>query len=135
MKNVLPLLYSCSGCSSAAQTANAVASRLDREGTAEMTCIAGVGADLPAFVKEAKSGRAIIALDGCPLACVKHSLARHGVEADHYYEFSKYGVRRKKHKNYSESDADQITDEINAELSEKYSSGRGPERTIGGDGK
>lgn len=39
--NKLPLVYSCSGCSSAAQMANALAVRLDREKVAEMSCIAG----------------------------------------------------------------------------------------------
>ena len=43
----LPLVYSCSGCSSAAQMANQLAVRLDREGLAEMSCIAGVGGGVP----------------------------------------------------------------------------------------
>jgi len=43
MKPDLPLVYSCSGCSSAAQLANQLAIRLDREGLAETSCIAGVG--------------------------------------------------------------------------------------------
>ncbi len=43
----LPLVYSCSGCSSAAQLANHVALQLDRRGLAEMSCIAGVGGDVP----------------------------------------------------------------------------------------
>ena len=41
-----PLVYSCSGCSSAAQLANHVALQLDRRGVAEMSCIAGVGGDV-----------------------------------------------------------------------------------------
>ena len=72
----LPLVYSCSGCSSAAQLANHVALRLDRCGAAEMSCIAGVGGDVPHLMKTARSGRPIIALDGCPLVCVKSTLAR-----------------------------------------------------------
>lgn len=43
-RRTLPLVYSCSGCSSAAQMANYVAVQLDRRGAAEMSCIAGVGA-------------------------------------------------------------------------------------------
>lgn len=39
-----PLVYSCSGCSNIAQLANDVAIKMDREGIAEMSCIAGVGA-------------------------------------------------------------------------------------------
>ena len=75
----LPLVYSCSGCSSAAQMANHLAVQLDRRGVAEMSCIAGVGGNVPSLVKVAQSGRAILALDGCPLECVKNSLAQRGV--------------------------------------------------------
>ena len=42
-KKNLPILYSCSGCSSAAQMANHIAVYIDRQGIAEMSCIAGVG--------------------------------------------------------------------------------------------
>jgi uncharacterized metal-binding protein len=38
-----PLIYSCSGCSSAAQMANYMAIQIDRKGIADMSCIAGVG--------------------------------------------------------------------------------------------
>jgi uncharacterized metal-binding protein len=42
-KNSIPLVYSCSGCSSAAQMANYLAIQMDRKNLAEMSCIAGVG--------------------------------------------------------------------------------------------
>lgn len=93
----LPIVYSCSGCSSAAQTANAIAIRMDREEIAEMTCIAGVGGDIKSLVRTVKSGRDIIAIDGCPLSCCKHSLARHGVEAKHHFDLHKFNVPKKKH--------------------------------------
>lgn len=41
MKSDLPRVYSCSGCSSAAQQANAIALRPDRKGVAEWSRIAG----------------------------------------------------------------------------------------------
>ncbi|HCN88211.1 MAG TPA: zinc-binding protein, partial [Oxalobacteraceae bacterium] len=94
IKKKLPLVYSCSGCSSAAQMANYVALQLDRRGAAEMSCIAGVGGDVPSLVKLAQSGRRIIAIDGCPLACVKQCLARHGVTADYYLPLRDCGVRK-----------------------------------------
>lgn len=88
----LPLVYSCSGCSSAAQTANMIAIKMDREDVAEMSCIAGVGGDVKPLVKTAKSGRDIIAIDGCPLACCKHSLARHNVAAKHHFLLNEMDV-------------------------------------------
>lgn len=56
-KSTFPLVYSCSGCSSAAQTANQVALELDRMGVAEMSCIAGIGGDVKPILKLARSGR------------------------------------------------------------------------------
>ncbi len=91
----LPLVYSCSGASSAAQLANTLAVLLDRHGKAQMSCIAGVGGDIGRFIGEARSGRPILALDGCPLACVRNCLQRHGVAPDRYVELHKYGVKKR----------------------------------------
>ncbi|WP_077215271.1 putative zinc-binding protein [Bacillus dakarensis] len=91
-KNDLPLVYSCSGCSSAAQTANMIAIKMDREKIAEMSCIAGVGGDVKPLVRTAKSGRPIIAIDGCVLACTKSCLARHDVTPEHHFVLSDFDV-------------------------------------------
>lgn len=96
----LPLVYSCSGCSSAAQLANAVALRLDRDGTAEMSCIAGVGGGVALLVKLAQSGRTIIAIDGCPLACARECLVKQGVSPDHHLLLNELGVRKKMHADF-----------------------------------
>lgn len=90
----LPLVYSCSGCSSAAQLTNTLAVHLDRDGEAQMSCIAGVGGDLPNFVRQAASDRPILALDGCRLACVRSCLKRHGVEPDGYVQLQEHGVKK-----------------------------------------
>lgn len=111
----LPLVYSCSGCSSAAQTANQVALQLDRQGVAEMSCIAGVGGDVKPLVKLAKSGRKIIAIDGCALACAKQCLARHGVQPDHYYQLHEHGVKKRFHADFDAGEADSLTQIIIAE--------------------
>ena len=112
IKKKLPLVYSCSGCSSAAQMANYVALQLDRRGTAEMSCIAGVGGDVPSLVKLAQSGRRIIAIDGCPLACVKQCLARHGVTADYYLPLRDCGVRKQFHADFDQAAAQMIVARI-----------------------
>lgn len=54
--NELPLIYSCSGCSNIAQLANDVAVKMDREGFAEMSCIAGVGGNVKPLVKKLNLG-------------------------------------------------------------------------------
>lgn len=112
----LPLVYSCSGCSSAAQMANHLAIALDRRGLAEMSCIAGVGGDVPKLVRIAKSGRRIIGIDGCALACVRNCLARHGVEPDEYHLLSDQGVRKRYQTDFDPAEADRVLDEIAAAL-------------------
>lgn len=107
-KPVIPLVYSCSGCSSAAQMANQLAIRLDRAGLAEMSCIAGVGGGVAGLVRTARSGRRILALDGCVLACVKACLAQAGVEADRHLVLSDYGVRKRKHADVDQEQASQV---------------------------
>jgi uncharacterized metal-binding protein len=104
----LPLVYSCSGCSSAAQLANHVAMQLDRRGIAEMSCIAGVGGDVPHLVKIAQSGRPVVALDGCALACARNCLARHGVEPTQYHQLQKYGVKKRYHADFDAEQAEQV---------------------------
>ena len=104
----LPLVYSCSGCSSAAQLANHLALTLDHEGAAEMSCIAGLGGDVPSLVRLARSGRPIIAIDGCPLFCVRNSLARHGVLPTLHHNLGAYGVRKKLHTLFDPADADTL---------------------------
>lgn len=101
----LPLVYSCSGCSSAAQMANHIAVQLDRRGEAEMSCIAGVGGDVPYLVRIARSGRPILALDGCPLQCVKHSLAQRGVTPDRQLLLHEHGIKKRLRTDFDPGDA------------------------------
>ncbi|MBV8157183.1 MAG: zinc-binding protein [Dyella sp.] len=93
----LPLVYACSGCSSVAQLANTFAVRLDRSGQAEMSCISGVGGGVPALTRVAQSGRPILALDGCPLACVKACLERAGVTPSRHLVLNRLGATKRQH--------------------------------------
>ncbi len=104
----LPLVYACSGCSSAAQLANHFALRLTRAGHAEMSCIAGVGGQVPALLRQARSGRRILALDGCPLRCVQGCLQQAGLQADLGIELSDHGVIKRKHADFDHADAERL---------------------------
>ncbi|MCL6691499.1 Uncharacterized protein, contains metal-binding DGC domain [Pseudomonas citronellolis] len=111
-KSQLPLVYSCSGCSNLAQLANDLALRLDRDGLAEMSCIAGVGGDVPPLVKKACSGRPILALDGCHLHCVRGCLARHGVIPAHALTLTEYGLRKRYGESSSLDDFEMLYEEL-----------------------
>ena len=107
-KKDLPLVYSCSGCSSAAQMANHVALRLDREGEAEMSCIAGVGGNVPHLVRIAQSGRPILAIDGCALECARSSLAQRGVQPARHMLLNEQGVKKRYASDFDADEAERV---------------------------
>lgn len=108
----LPLVYSCSGASSAAQMANHIAVKLDRLKVAEMSCIAGVGGDVKPLVRTALSGRPIIALDGCPLQCAAKILQRHGLKADQHVDLSQLGVKKRQHEDFEPAEAARVLEQL-----------------------
>lgn len=94
-ENSKPIIYSCSGCSNVAQLANDIAIAIDREDVAEMSCIAGVGGNVRSMVNLAKSGRTIIAIDGCQLNCTKACLKNHHISPDYHFELtSMTGIKK-----------------------------------------
>lgn len=114
----LPLVYSCSGCSSAAQMANDLAVRLDRERLAEMSCIAGVGGDVGPLVDTATAGRPMLVIDGCPLECARKSLEQHDVTPDSHVNLAERGVPKEYHVDYDDDQAAELFDELVDEVEE-----------------
>jgi uncharacterized metal-binding protein len=100
-KNTKPIIYSCSGCSNLASIAHDIALEMDRDGIAEMSCVSGVIGNVPSVKALAESGRPIIAIDGCSLACTKACLDACNIVPDHHFELSTYGIE--KHDKWQES--------------------------------
>ena len=90
-----PIIYSCSGCSNLAQMAHDISLNLDCDGIAEMSCIAGVVGKVGPMLDMAKSGRPIIAIDGCSLSCTKACLEASDLKADYYYQISDLGFEKR----------------------------------------
>ena len=115
-KRILPLIYSCSGCSNNAQLTNDVALALDKTGQAEMSCIAGVGGGVKNLVKKAQSGRIIVALDGCQLHCVKGCLAQHDVSPTLHYTLTEHGIKKQNQTEYEENDFETIKSTVLSDI-------------------
>ncbi|MGE5452153.1 MAG: putative zinc-binding protein [Acidobacteriota bacterium] len=123
----LTLVYACSGCSSAAQLANHLAVRLDREGQAEMSCIAGVGGQVRPLLRKLQDAveqqRPIVAIDGCPLSCVASTLALQGVKATTHLQLGAHGVRKVYHGDFCEDQAQALLTDLSLhvqKLNEQY---------------
>lgn len=126
MSKKLPLIYSCSGCSSAAQMANHIALQMDRRGIAEMSCIAGVGGGVAPLVRKAGTAKGIIALDGCPLHCAEHCLKREGLKSTFHYDLSKFGVVKKHRQCFDEREAGDVEGRIVKDLESHGAIGPNP---------
>ena len=59
-----------------------------------------------------KTGRPIIGVDGCPLACVKNALARHSVEPTVWHELSQYEVEKVYGMDFNPEEAVKILDMV-----------------------
>jgi uncharacterized metal-binding protein len=88
------IVYACSGCSDAGEIADRVARRLSLDGAAEMSCLAGIGGRVKPLVNKAASAERILAIDGCPLNCTRHTLELAGFENFEHLELHKLGMRK-----------------------------------------
>ncbi|MBR2512559.1 MAG: putative zinc-binding protein [Halomonas sp.] len=108
------LVYACSGCSDVAQLANSVALRLDHAGEAEMSCIAGVGGGVPGLIRIARSGRPIVAIDGCQMHCASHCLANAGVTPTKHVKLYENGLRKRRGQFYDQQTITDVTAGVQA---------------------
>ena len=88
------MVYACSGCSDAGELADRIARRLTREGAAEMSCLAGIGGRVKSLVNKANAAERILAIDGCPLNCTRHTLELAGFKTFDHLELHKLGMRK-----------------------------------------
>ncbi len=112
----MPIVYSCSGCSSAAQMANYLALQLDRKKIAQMSCIAGVGGNVRSLVQLAKSAEFIICIDGCPLKCGQACLSKHGIQPHIPIILSDFDVEKRLHADFCFEQADDLLNKFECEF-------------------
>lgn len=94
-----------------------------------MSCISGVGGNVPHLVNIARSGRPIMALDGCSLACTLHCLAQRGLAADYHLQLHDYGVKKKYHADFDREQADWISAKVALEA-RRLRAKQSPEKDI-----
>jgi uncharacterized metal-binding protein len=100
MHSPLPLVYACAGCSFAGRVAYDVAQELTRRHVAEMSCLAGVAAELPVFTQPLEQREAWV-IDGCPLECAKGVFEKLGRPVERHIRLREYGVPKNESKSAS----------------------------------
>ena len=87
------VVYACSGCSDAGELADRIARRLAGEG-AEMSCLAGIGGRVKSLMAKAEGAERILAIDGCPLNCTRHTLVLAGFKDFEHLELHQLGMKK-----------------------------------------
>lgn len=88
-----PLVFACAGCSFAGKLAYDLAKELDRRGDAEMSCLAGVGAKHPSFLRKLEKREAWI-IDGCPIECSRGVFAQIERPAERHIKLHDMGFKK-----------------------------------------
>lgn len=88
------VIYACSGCSDAGELADRTARVLSQQKRGEMSCLAGIGGQVKSLMVKAEKADHIVAIDGCPLNCARHTLERAGFQNLHHLELHKLGLRK-----------------------------------------
>lgn len=88
------VIYACSGCSDVGELADRTARALSQRHLGEMSCLAGIGGRVKPLVRKAEQAEHIVAIDGCPLNCAKHTLAQAGFSNVHHLELYRLGMRK-----------------------------------------
>lgn len=80
------ILYTCSGCCTEGAVSDKVGRKLREIGYARCgtSCLAGIGAGYPRFLKAAAEASEVIAIDGCKMACAKMLLKKANIMATSY---------------------------------------------------
>jgi len=90
------LIFACSGAADVGAIADLAARKITREGIGKMFCLAGIGGRLEPIMKTTQSASKILAIDGCPLNCVKACLEQAGFQNFLHLQLADLGLEKGK---------------------------------------
>lgn len=88
------LIFACSGAADVGAVADQAARKLTREGQGKMFCLAGIGGRVEGIMKTTAAAEAILAIDGCPLNCVKACLENAGFTNFKHLQMADLGLAK-----------------------------------------
>jgi len=88
------LIFACSGAADVGAIADQAARRLSKEGIGKMFCMAGIGGRVSGIMKTTESAERILAIDGCPLNCVKNGLEQAGFNKFEHLQLADLGMAK-----------------------------------------
>lgn len=90
------LIFACSGAADVGKISDLAARKLTTEGVGKMFCLAGIGGRVSGIIETTRAATAILAIDGCPLDCAKHTLEQAGLAKYEHIRLSDLGMEKGK---------------------------------------
>jgi uncharacterized metal-binding protein len=90
------LIFACSGAADVGAVADQAARKMTKDGAGRMFCLAGIGGRVPGIMATTQSAAKILAIDGCPLNCVKNSLELAGFKKYEHLQLADLGMEKGK---------------------------------------
>lgn len=90
------LIFACSGAADVGEISDRAARKLSKDGIGAMFCLAGVGGRVEPIMKKTGSASRILAIDGCPLNCVKGTLEQAGFNDFIHLQVADLGLEKGK---------------------------------------
>jgi uncharacterized metal-binding protein len=88
------LVFACSGAADVGEIADQAARKLTREGKGRMFCTVGLGGRISGILKTTEAAEGVLAIDGCPLNCVKSSLEQAGFQTFKHRQLADLGLEK-----------------------------------------
>ena len=90
------LIFACSGAADVGAIADQAARKMTRDGQGKMFCLAGIGGRIGGIMKSTEAVAKILAIDGCPLDCVKGCLEQAGFTSFQHLQLADLGMEKGK---------------------------------------
>lgn len=90
------LIFACSGAADVGAVADRAARKLTQEGHGRMFCAVGVGGRVDGIMKTTEAADKLLAIDGCPLNCMKHCLEQAGFTEFEHLQLADLGLEKGK---------------------------------------
>lgn len=88
------LIFACSGAADVGAVSDRAARELTAKGAGKMYCLAGIGGRVPGILKTTAEAEKILAIDGCPLDCVRLSLEEAGFTGFEHMKVTDLGLEK-----------------------------------------
>ncbi len=88
------LIFACSGAADVGAIADQAARKLTKDGVGKMFCLAGIGGRVSGIMATTETAAQILAIDGCPLNCVKNSLEQAGFKKYEHLQLADLGMAK-----------------------------------------